>query len=79
MLDKLKQINEKLIILYQNDEKNLKKQLIIKKLLEEENCFFKIDIETSYSILKDLNIPDDELRKVYQELIDIDNLKKPTE
>ena len=69
MIEKLKSINKKLIDLNKNKNKELKKQLLIKKILEEKDCFLKISIEAAYSILRDLKIPEEDLKKVYIELI----------
>lgn len=71
MIEKLKDLNNKLIKYYQNNEEKLKRQILIQKLLNEKGCFFKMKIETAYSILKDLNIPKDDIEKIYLELIDI--------
>lgn len=75
MINKLKEINEKLIIINKNNKHELKKQKLIKQLLSDNNCFFKINIETSYSILKDLNFKDEDLKDIYQKLIDSKNLQ----
>ena len=48
MIEKLKSINKKLIDLNKNNDKELKKQLLIKKILEEKDCFLKISIEDAY-------------------------------
>lgn len=69
MIEKLKSINEKLIKLNKNNDEELKKQLLIKKILEEKDCFLKISIEDAYSILRDLKIPEEDLKKIYMELI----------
>ena len=74
IIENLKALNNKLISHYENDQFNLKKQLLIQKLLEEEsNCFFKMKIETAYALLKDLNIPESDIKETYLELIDIKN------
>ena len=70
MIDKLKELNLKLINDYQNDETRLKSQLLIQKMLENQHC---LDIETAYSILRDLTIPDEYIKEVYKSLIDIKN------
>lgn len=57
------------------NEKELKKHLLIKKLLEDNMCFFKIKITTAFKLLKDLKISDDDLNRVYKELINYDNFK----
>lgn len=73
MIKKLRDLNSKLISYYNNDKVNLKRQLLIQKLLHDDKCFFKIKIETAYAILKDLNIPNNDIEHVYLELIDIKN------
>lgn len=70
MLEILKQKNEKLIELYIEDEDKLSRQLLIKRILSEKNCFLKISVETAYSILRDLNVEESKLKQVYSELID---------
>ncbi len=69
MIDKLKDINKQLITLNKDNKKELDKQLIIKKILEEKDCFLKMSIEKAYGILRDLKIDEMDLRKVYMELI----------
>lgn len=73
MVDRLKELNEKLINNYQDDHVNLEKQKLIKEILNEDKFIFKIDIETAYQVLRDLTIKEEDLEKVYTELIDIDN------
>lgn len=70
MIEKLRQINDKLIELNLNNEKNLKKHQIIKEILSDEKCFFKISIEHAYSILRDLGIKESALKDTYEILID---------
>ena len=69
MRQELININNKLIHLYKNNEELLEKQLLIKKILEDENCFYKLSIETSYQILEDLKIEKKDLYKIYISLI----------
>lgn len=69
MIEKLIEINEKLIKLNEDNENELRKQLLIKEILKEKDCFSKIDIEKSYSILRDLKIPEKNLRSIYMKLI----------
>ena len=73
MLEKLRELNLKLIDSYQNNEEKLKKQLIIQKMLSFKNCFLQMDIETAYSVLRDLTLPKESIKEVYKELIDIKN------
>ena len=69
MLDRLRKINEKLIKLNHDNQEILNKQLLIQKILKEEDCFQKIDVETAFNILKDLQIPQENLKNIYLSLI----------
>lgn len=68
MLEKLNELNDKFIERYANN-KEQEKYLLIKQILAEKNCFRKINIEISYSILRDLEIPEEELENYYLNLI----------
>jgi hypothetical protein len=67
MLNKLRNINNKLINYYKDIE--YKKQLKIKNILIDDSCFHNIKIEVAYSILRDLKIAEEDLRTVYSQLI----------
>lgn len=69
MIKELIKINEKLIEINKNNPKELKKHLLIKEILKDDNCFLKMDIEYAYSILRDLKFPEEDLKKVYLKLI----------
>lgn len=71
MIEKLKNINEKYIEEYKENPHELKKYELIKKILNEKNCFLKMNIEYAYAILRDLKIPEDKIKEVYFELISI--------
>ena len=73
MLEKLKMLNNKLIELNVNNAENLKKYELIQKILSDDKCFFKMEIEYAYAILRDLGIEESDLKKVYMELIDVKN------
>ncbi len=73
MLEKLKMLNNKLIELNVNNVENLKKYELIQKILSDDKCFFKMEIEYAYAILRDLGIEESDLKKVYMELIDVKN------
>ncbi len=73
MIEKLRNINQKLIILNQNNEALLNKYKLIEKLLSDDKCFFKINIEEAYSILRDLQIDEKDIKNIYEDLIDIKN------
>lgn len=72
MIDKLRKINAKLLEKnLHNDEKE--KYLIIERILKNDKCFFQMNIEMAFAILRDLEISEDDLPKVYEDLIDIKN------
>ncbi len=70
MIEKLQTINTKLLKLYENDKEKKEKQILIQKILQEPNCFLKMDIETAYAILKDLEIPQEKRKNIYLGLLD---------
>lgn len=67
MLDKLREQCESL------SQTHPEKYKTIANILSNDNCFFEMDIETAYSILKDLNVLDEDINKVYLDLIKIEN------
>lgn len=69
MIEKLKKTNELMIKLNKENEKILKRHLLIKDILKVDNCFLQMSIEYAYSILRDLGIKEDDLKNVYCELI----------
>lgn len=71
MIEELKNINEKYIEEYKENPHELKKYELIKKILNEKDCFLKMNIEYAYAILRDLKIPEDKIKEVYFELISI--------
>ena len=70
MIEKLQTLNKKLLKLYENDKEKKEKQILIQKILQEPNCFYKMDVETAYAILKDLKIPQEKIKNIYLELLD---------
>lgn len=72
MLEKLRHINDKFLeIKTDNDE--LKKHQLIRKILNDDKCFFKMNVEQAYAILRDLDFSEEELKGIYSELIDYKN------
>lgn len=67
MLDKLRKQCDDLLI---TDEEKYK---MISNILKNDNCFFEMDIDTAYQILEDLNVKKEDIRKVYLDLIKIEN------
>lgn len=68
MLNELIKKNNEMINQTKDEEKK-NKHLLIKKILEDKKCFLKMDIETSYAILRELNIPEEKLKEIYSQLI----------
>lgn len=70
MINILREKNKKLILKYklEDNEEELLKQKIIGKLLNNDNCFFEIPIETAYMMLTDLGYKKSELKDVYLKL-----------
>lgn len=75
MIEKLRKMNKQLMKINFNNEQNLKKYNLIAKILEDDKCFFKINIEYAYAILRDLGIEENSIKDVYMELIDIKNME----
>jgi len=70
VLEKLKQINNTKLELYNKDKEKQKIYQLIANLLEVDNLFLKIDMETAYAILRDLDFEEKELNQIYCQLID---------
>ena len=69
MIDKLKIITEKHIETNKENYEELKKYKLIKDILIQKDCFLNMSIEYAYSILRDLQIPENEIKNVYTQLI----------
>ena len=78
MLQNLKNKNDELLTKYQNENNDEKKFVhnLIKTLLSDENCFFKMNMEEAYQILKDLEYTIEESHDIYIELINENNFLK---
>ena len=44
-------------------------------MLNDKQFFFKINIETAYALLRELEIPENDLKSIYLELIDSEKMK----
>ena len=71
MIDKLKLITEKYIESNKDNHDELKKYNLIKEILNQKDCFLNMSIEYAYSILRDLQIPENEIKNVYTKLINL--------
>ncbi len=72
MIEKLREYNNKLISL-EKDKCKIRRRKLIDGILEDDRAFLKMDIETAYSLLKELDIKDEDLRSTYLSLISADN------
>lgn len=75
MLEKLQQLTKNKIL---NEKNTVKKQKleIISKIIADDNCFFKIDVDTALSILKDLDFTKKESLEIYKQLLSDENYNK---
>lgn len=73
MIEKLQTINNNLINQNNHNSQRQKKYQIIKQILDIPNCFLKMTIEQAYAILRDLQIPETNLKETYLILIDNKN------
>lgn len=69
MINKLRKLNNDLLNCYNIDSEEYHKQLQIKNMLIDDGCFYKIKIETAYSILRDLGIQESDIKSLYKQLI----------
>lgn len=69
MIDKLISINEKLIVKYKKNNEQLEKYLLIRKILNTKDSFSKMNIKYAYAILRDLMIPEENLKEVYIKIL----------
>ena len=69
MIDNLKMIAEKKIKSNKDNPQELRKYTLIKEILNKKDCFLNMSIDYAYSILRDLQIPETELRDTYIQLI----------
>ena len=69
MIEKLREMNKKLIEVNANNPEELEKQELIRKILSVDECFLNMSIDTAYAILRDLKIEEDSIKSVYYQLI----------
>ncbi len=62
-------MNEAMIEVMKTKNEDYEENLKIKKILEDEASFFKIDKHTAYEILKKVGVKEEQLEKVYKKLI----------
>lgn len=69
MLSKLQELNEEIIKRNLHNKEEYDKHILIRKLLQDKECFQKITIEQAYAILRDLHIEEENLKQIYMSLI----------
>ena len=70
MIERLNKLTNELIKKNINNTLELKKYKLIKKIINKKDSFLNIDIEYAYSILRDLQIPENEIKQVYLKLLE---------
>lgn len=75
MIKKLKDIANKLLNSSLEEEKKERLEIIL-GILEDNKCFFNMDIDTAFNLLNDLNFSKEESILIYKELIDSKNFKE---
>lgn len=68
MLSKLRNIVN-IFLERELSSKEKEKYELIKTILSEDDCFFKIDADTACNIIKDLGFNKEETIEIYKELI----------
>ena len=71
-LSELRLINDSNIIYLKKINRSYKRNEIIKNILNDETCFFKMNKDDAYMILQDIGILDNQIDNIYQNLISSD-------
>lgn len=71
-LNEVKIMNDTMILYLRKLGMSYKRNEIIKKILEDEACFFKMNKEDAYVILNDVGIQNENIDNVYSKLISND-------
>ena len=72
-IQQVKLMNETTILYLKRLGKSTKRNEIVNNILEDEACFFKINKNDAYIILKDIGVSESNLDEVYSELISKNN------
>ena len=70
LMDELKIMNYSIIDCLKAKGINTKKNELIKEILKDETCFFKMEKEEALVVLKNLKVSDNMLEETYKKLID---------
>lgn len=70
LIDELKVMNYSMIDCLKGKGISVKKNELIKEILKDEACFFKMNKEEALIVLRDLNVSNEMLEETYKKLID---------
>ena len=68
LIDELKVMNYSIIDCLKAKGISIKKNELIKEILKDEACFFKMEKEEAFVVLKNLKVSDEMLEETYKEL-----------
>lgn len=71
-LEELRLMNNTMIKYLKNMGMNVKRNEIIKQILNDDACFFKMNKEDAYIILQDIGISKEKIDSLYLTLVSID-------
>lgn len=71
-LNEVKIMNDTMILYLKKLGMSYERNEIIRKILEDESCFFKMKKEDAYIILKDIGIQNENIDNIYSNLISND-------
>ena len=68
-LNELKIINDSTIVYLKKLNRNYKRNKIIKHILDDDACFFKMNKNEAYIILQNIGISNEQIDSIYENLI----------
>ena len=71
-LNEVRIMNDTMLLYLKKLGMDYRRNEIIKKILEDESCFFKMDKNDAYIVLRDVGIENDNIDNVYSNLISND-------
>ena len=72
-LEQIRLINDATILYLQKMKINCERNILIKNILKDDACFFKLDKQDAYTILEDTGIDPLKIDLAYSDLTSIDN------
>lgn len=68
-LQEIRLMNETRMLYLEKTGKENDKNKIISKILEDDSCFFKLNKDDAFMILKEIGIKEDKINEIYEKLI----------